>query len=82
MEVMTENGKDKPHRQKVNFMSGNDKKVLTVPEVAELLDANPRTVREWCRTGKLKAMRAGKRGKFMIRREDLESLNWRPEPHS
>jgi len=60
-------------------MKENSKMVLTVPEVAELLDANPRTVREWCRTGKLPAMRAGRRGKYMIKREDLSVLNWQPQ---
>jgi len=60
-------------------MNENGKKVLTVPEVAKLLDANPRTVREWCRTGKLTAMRAGRRGKYMIKIEDLRDLNWQPQ---
>lgn len=45
---------------------------MKVEEVAEFFDVRPTTIREWCRTGKLKAARPGRDWK--IRREDVHEL--------
>jgi len=60
-------------------MIEKDKRFLSVVEVSEIFETDPRTVRRWCRLGMLPAKRAGKRGKYMIKREDLDALDWHPE---
>ncbi len=47
----------------------NDDEMLTVHEVAQLLRVEPRTVRDWIRTGQLPAIRIGRM--LRIRRGDL-----------
>ncbi len=54
-------------------MSGE---MLTVEQVAGLLDLHKRTVRRYLREGKLKALRIGKQ--YRIAREDLEAFVGRP----
>lgn len=60
-------------------MKEKDNRVYTISEVAELLEKHPETIRLWIRKGKLPAMKAGKLGHYMIKAEDLECLNYRPE---
>lgn len=49
-----------------------DEDFLTVTDVAELLQLNPQTVRNWLDGGKLPAVRAGRR--VRVRRTDLEAF--------
>lgn len=51
---------------------------ITVKETCSLLKISRQTVYEWMRSGKLKAVKAGRL--VRIRREDLESFlkEWRP----
>ena len=49
-----------------------DEDFLTVNDVAELLQLNQQTVRNWIDAGKLPAVRAGRR--VRVRRTDLEQL--------
>ena len=48
--------------------------ILTAPQIATMLGVAPATVTEWCATGKLRAFRAGPRGRWRIHREDLEKF--------
>lgn len=45
---------------------------MPVDEVAEFFDVTPATIREWCRTGRLKASRPGRNWKIFI--EDVHAL--------
>lgn len=51
-----------------------DSPFLTVPEVAAYLRVDPQTVRRWCTSGDLPAIRAGGRGVFRIRRDALDGF--------
>jgi excisionase family DNA binding protein len=46
--------------------------VLTVKEVSELLKTSERTVQYWCKNGKIKAMRIGK--KWLIPASEIEKV--------
>lgn len=37
----------------------DEERMLTVPEVVELLRVHPQTIREWLRVGKIKGVRLG-----------------------
>jgi len=54
-------------------MPTNMEKLLTVNDVAEIVQASPRTVRRWIDTGKLKPTRVGDK-LIRVRREDLEEF--------
>jgi len=45
---------------------------LTLNETADSLRAHPRTLRRWCKQGKLPFLRLGRRYLFLV--EDLASL--------
>lgn len=45
---------------------------MSVDEVAEFFEVKPATVREWCRTGRLKASKPGRDWKIF--REDVHAL--------
>jgi excisionase family DNA binding protein len=64
---------------KLNLMENNNQlpKLLTIREAAEILHVNPETLGRWDRTGKLKAIRVGRRqggGDRRYRKEDLEKI--------
>jgi excisionase family DNA binding protein len=46
---------------------------LTLPQIAEMLQMNPSTIRLWVNEGRLKAHKAGGR-KWLVRRSDLDLL--------
>lgn len=48
------------------------RRFMKVEEVAEFFEVTPATIREWCRSGRLRASRPGRDWK--IRREDVETL--------
>src|ERR1041384_989486 len=52
--------------------------LYSVDQVAARLGLHVRTVRNYVRSGRLKAVRIGKQ--YRIAREDLEALTGRPEP--
>ena len=52
------------------------KELYSVEQVADLLNLHVRTVRNYVREGKLKAVRIGKQ--YRIAREDLEAMTGRP----
>lgn len=45
---------------------------FTLPQIAEMLDVNPSTVRHWVSTGRLSAEKRGRR--WLVEREDLETV--------
>ena len=49
-------------------------RLLTVSEVAELLNVHPNTVRNWSNTGIIKACRVGKRGDRRFKIEEIEKI--------
>jgi excisionase family DNA binding protein len=53
--------------------SRNDRlsRMLTVNEVAHLLNIHPGTVRRWEKNGHLKSCRIGPKGSIRFRREDV-----------
>jgi excisionase family DNA binding protein len=51
-----------------------DQSVLTVREVAAMLNIHVNTVRRWDDLGVLKAIRIGPRGDRRFRREDVDAL--------
>ncbi|MBB0230192.1 helix-turn-helix domain-containing protein [Streptomyces calidiresistens] len=53
-------------------MSESERELYSVGDVAELLGLHVRTIRNYVRTGKLKAVRIGKQ--YRIAREDVEAL--------
>lgn len=54
----------------------DDRRDLTVEQVAEELQVNPRTVYKWIQIGELPAMDLGSRGKhiYRISRADLDAF--------
>jgi excisionase family DNA binding protein len=54
------------------------KELYSVEQVAERLSLHVKTVRNYVREGRLKAVRIGKQ--YRIAREDLEAMTGRPEP--
>lgn len=48
--------------------------LLTPPQIAEMLQVDRSTVVNWCKSGKLRAFRAGERGRWRIHRADLEAF--------
>ena len=48
--------------------------MLTINEVAELLNVHINTVRRWSNQGTLKAYRVGSRGDRRFRQEDIDSF--------
>ncbi|MCX4782312.1 helix-turn-helix domain-containing protein [Streptomyces sp. NBC_01264] len=59
-------------------MSDEGRELYSVGEVAELLGLHVRTVRNYVRDGRLKAVRIGKQ--YRISRADFEALTSRPAP--
>lgn len=59
-------------------MENEGRELYSVGEVAELLGLHVRTVRNYVRDGRLKAVRIGKQ--YRISREDFEALTSLPEP--
>lgn len=59
-------------------MSDEGRELYSVGEVAELLGLHVRTVRNYVREGRLKAVRIGKQ--YRISRADFEALTSRPAP--
>jgi excisionase family DNA binding protein len=55
-----------------------DQELYSVEQVADRLGLHVRTVRNYVREGRLKAVRIGKQ--YRIAREDLEVLTGRPQP--
>ncbi len=53
-------------------MDGNEESYLTVAEVAQKLQLNQQTVRNWIDQGSLRALRVGRR--VRIKRSDFERL--------
>lgn len=51
-----------------------DKRLLTPEETAEILGMSPKTVRDWCRAGYIKAMKVGKAGLWRVPEDELERL--------
>jgi len=45
---------------------------FTLPQIAEMLDVNPSTVRHWVSTGRLSAEKRGRR--WVVAREDLDEI--------
>jgi excisionase family DNA binding protein len=54
------------------------KELYSVEQVADRLGLHVKTVRNYVREGRLKAVRIGKQ--YRIAREDLEAMTGRPEP--
>ncbi len=50
----------------------NEIKLYKVEEIAKLLDMHPTSVREYCKKGKLKAVKAG--GKWLVTEEALKEF--------
>ena len=51
--------------------TGSGKTLLATPGVARIFSVHPSTVRRWCRQGKIKAYRVGRRGNLRFKREDV-----------
>jgi len=57
-------------------------KLLTINQVAEILNVHPTTLRRWDKKGKLKAIRIGTRrgvGERRYRREDINKVISKPK---
>ncbi|WP_329033726.1 helix-turn-helix domain-containing protein [Streptomyces sp. NBC_01725] len=61
-------------------MESGERELYSVGEVAELLGLHVRTVRNYVRDGRLKAVRIGKQ--YRISRADFEALTGPPEPET
>lgn len=55
-------------------MKKNNKKLLKISEVADVLNVHPNTLRKWDEKGILKAVRIGERGDRRYKREDIEKM--------
>jgi len=55
-------------------MHSNDKKIIiyTVPEIAEMLQITPQTVRNYLNEGRIKGTKAG--GKWVVEKEALKEF--------
>lgn len=54
--------------------------LLSVPEAAKLLGKSDHCIYKWIRKGKIRALRIGELGNFMIPRKDLmDALEYKPE---
>lgn len=51
-----------------------NKELLTIKEVAQILGVHPETLRRWDNEGKLKAVRIGQFGHRKYKKSDIESL--------
>lgn len=51
-----------------------EKRLLTPEETAEILGMSPKTVRDWCRAGYIKAMKVGKAGLWRVPEDELDRL--------
>lgn len=61
-------------------MQEKDNTVYTISEVAEMLQKHPQTIRYWIKNKKLRAMKVGEHGQYMIKSEDLEeALDFKPD---
>lgn len=49
-------------------------KVYTCKEVAEKYRVSEFTIREWIKSGKLKAVRTGEKGRYRIKQEHLDEF--------
>jgi excisionase family DNA binding protein len=63
---------EKVSNEVVSQDSIKTEEVLTVKEVSELLKTSERTVQYWCKNGKIKAMRIGK--KWLIPESEIEKM--------
>lgn len=48
--------------------------LLTIQQVAKMLNVHSETLRRWDKNGRLKAIRVGSRGDRHYRKEDIEKL--------
>ena len=60
--------------------------ILTLTEVSEILQVHPNTLRNWDKTGELKALRIGDKGRRRYRRLDVNNYikkmeNAKPEDY-
>lgn len=57
------------------------KRFLRTEEVAAILDVSERTIRDWCHTGRLKAVKVGR--DWRVRVSELDALeNGPPKDHA
>ncbi len=55
--------------------------MLTVVEVAYLLQVHPNTIRHWCKIGVLKAYRIGRRGNYRFSKPHIETFLGKDDGH-
>lgn len=53
-------------------MSRRNSSLMTVDQVAEIFAVTPATIREWCKSGKLKAIKPGK--SWLVHRDHVTDL--------
>lgn len=51
-----------------------NKEYLSTSELASILGLSRDTIVKWCQQGKIKAIRIGKRGKYLIPKKILEEI--------
>jgi len=56
----------------MNKEKNNNKELLTIREVAEMLGVHQQTLRRWDEEGKLKSVRVGKFGHRKYRKTDVD----------
>lgn len=54
--------------------TNKEKELLTINEVAKILDVHPETLRRWDNEGKLKAVRVGERGHRKYKKSEIQAL--------
>ena len=52
----------------------SDERWLTVPQVADVVQVHPETVREWLRTGRLPGTLLSRRAGWRVRERDVQRL--------
>ncbi len=52
----------------------NPPRRVSLAEAAVLLDVHPATLRRWAKAGRLTVYRVGPRGRFWVRRSEVERL--------